>query len=290
MDRLLGALLAAAVLLSGCGDSKVAGGTGSDFPQPMARLLDTNLQPVSARVWRLWRVQGDSTEAVLQIADSNGFRVPVSGLWIVEAWSDSVNSGPLRGLSKSRFADTNSTCSRVLTYLPGQSGTRMVGVLPCLDIAAPSLATPSRSTKPLGVGVFGASDSIRTIVSVPGASKAFRFMVWSIRWDTVKHPLPSTVTGTDSVLVSYRGKRTSLLHGTVDVGLPTGDWYFEGWAADLGDSLGLYDWTYPPATRWVDSIALRSCFGSASGDCTLHRVGPTIWYKEADAHFVVRLP
>lgn len=289
MNRLLGLALVGTAFLAGCGDTKSAGGTGSDFPQPMAKLLDTNLQPIAARVWRLWRVQGDSVEATLQVSDSNGFRVPTTGLWVVEAWTDSVQSGPLGGLSKSRFTDTGNSCSRSLTYLPGQ-GKAQVGVLPCSEsfLTAPSLHTRPKN-KPLGVGMFGSADSIQTVVAVPGGSAAYRFMVWSIRWDTVKPPVLSGVTGTDSVLITYRGERISALRGSVDVGLPSGDWYMEGWTASLSDS-GLYDWTYPPATRWVDSTALRTCFATATGDCSQHRVGPTIWHKEADAHFVVRVP
>ena len=290
MNRIFGLALAGAAFLIGCGETKSAGGTGSDFPQPMARLLDTNLQPVSARVWRLWRVQGDSAEAAQQVMDSNGFRVPASGLWVVEAWTDSVQSGPLGGLSKSKFTDTGNSCSRSLTYLPGQ-GTQQVGVLPCSEsyLIAPSLHSRP-SNKPLGVGMFGSADSIQTVTTVPGGSAAYRFMLWSIRWDTVKHSVPSPVTGTDSVLITFRGERTSSLRGSVNIGLPAGDWYLEGWTASLGDPLGLYDWTYPPAIQWVDSSALKTCFESSTGDCSLHRIGPSIWHKEADAHFVVHVP
>jgi hypothetical protein len=138
--------------------------------------------------------------------------------------------------------------------------------------------------------MFGSADSIQTVTTVPGGSAAYRFMLWSIRWDTVKHSVPSPVTGTDSVLITFRGERTSSLRGSVNIGLPAGDWYLEGWTASLGDPLGLYDWTYPPAIQWVDSSALKTCFESSTGDCSLHRIGPSIWHKEADAHFVVHVP
>ena len=92
-NRFAWAALVGLAFLGGCGDDKVAGGTGSDFPQPMARLLDSTLQPVSAGVWRLWKVDGDSATASSQVVDANGFGLPGSGLWIVEAWKDSSASG-----------------------------------------------------------------------------------------------------------------------------------------------------------------------------------------------------
>jgi hypothetical protein len=292
MNRLFAVALASAAVLIGCGDTKSAGGTGSDFPQPLARLLDTNLQPISARVWRLWRVQGDSAEAVQQILDSNGFRVPSSGLWVVEAWSDSVKSGPLGGLSKSRFTDTNNSCSRALTYLSG-SGTALVGVLPCADLPAPSLSTPSRLTKPLGVGVFGSTDAIQRVSKVPGPPvAAFRFQIFQILWDSVKHPdTAQSVTGTDSVLLRYWGYRISSLPGAVDVSLASGDWMFKGWVAQL-DSTGMANWSKPPvSTSWANKAVLLACRDSVGSDgyCEARPTASSP-QGEADVFFVVHAP
>lgn len=282
-NRLAWAALVGAAFLGGCGDSKVAGGTGSDFPQPTARLLDTALQPISAGVWRLWKVVGDSAVATSQVADSAGFGLPASGLWIVEAWKDSLTSGSLAGLSKVSFTDTN--CSRSVTYISGQDSSK-VGILPCPDLAAPSLAT--RASKPMGVGVFGSAVGalapVQTFVLVPGDKPAYRFMVWSVRWDTVKTPAPSTV-GVDSVLLTLKEKQISALTGTVNTTLPAGDWYFEGWVAALDSDSGLYDWTYPVTPRWVDSSALRACFKTSTGNCPAHP-GAAVWRKEADVFFV----
>jgi hypothetical protein len=137
------------------------------------------------------------------------------------------------------------------------------------------------------VGVFEAADTIRMFTRVPNKVQAYRFMVWSIRWDTVKTPNIAQATGTDSVLISLRDKRISALPGIVDIALPSGDWMFEGWVAQPSDS-GLYDWNYPMNPRWVDSTVLRACFEDSAGFCT-SRPGPLIRNKEADVIFVERI-
>jgi hypothetical protein len=286
---LLGLLLA---ILAGCGDPKVAGGSGSDFPQPVARLLDTNYAPVQAPVWRLWKIEGDSARADHQVLDSSGFPVPGSGLWIVEAWPDTTSAGPLSGLSKSRFADTS--CVRLLTHIAGEAANQF-GVIPCKDLPPPSMKTRP-TLHPLGVGVFGAVDTAHRIVTVPGGSASYRFLLWSVRWDTVKLPIPSppaTVRGSDSILIVLADRKLSDLRGSFDMALPAGDWYVEGWTAGLDDTLGRYDWTYPPSYRWVDSLLLDTCFANLSPPSQVSNCPTSIstspWHKEADAHFVVRV-
>ncbi|HXP90201.1 MAG TPA: hypothetical protein VN931_04635 [Fibrobacteria bacterium] len=290
MNRPYVLALVAAAILAGCGDTKSAGGTGSDFPQPMARLLDTNLEPVSARVWRLWRVDAtDTARDSLQVVDTGGFRLPASGLWIVEAWTDSVAAGSRQGLAGVPFHDT-SACSHSLTYLQDR-GTEIVGVLPCLDLAPPSVQG-ARKNRPLGVGVFGALDSIQRVVGVPGpAVAAFRFQIFRIAWDSIKHPdTAQSVTGTDSVLLLYSGQRTSLLPGTADITAPAGDWMFQGWVAAL-DSTNLGQWSNPPPRLWANEAVLRSCTDSIGGalDCTARPTSsPPL--GEPDVFFVVHSP
>lgn len=291
-NRLTWALVVLSAFLQGCGDAKVAGGSGSDFPQPTARLLDSALHPVSAQVWRLWSVEGDSATVKYQVVDSNGFSLPGSGLWVVEAWADTGASGSQSGLRKTAFADT--ACEHLLTHLSGESPNRF-GVLPCRDLPPPSLKSRP-SSRPIGVGIFGYADTAHRVVSVPGGSAAFRFIIWGVRWDTIKQPVPSppaSVSGRDSVLIVRSGWELSKIRGLFDSRLPKGDWYVDGWNAGLDDTLSNYDWVYPPATRWLDSTILGGCFsklqdGTSIGDCYF-RADPSPWNKESDAHFVVRI-
>ena len=258
----------------------------------MARLLDSNYKPIHAAVWRLWKVEGDSARPDRQIADTEGFQIPSSGLWVVEAWPDSIASGSILGLTKTRFSDTS--CSRFLTHVEGLAPNQF-GVLPCRDLPSPS--QNSRPAKrPLGVGVFGALDTAHKVVQVPGGSASIRFMLWKVRWDTLKKPVPSPpapVPGRDSILLQLGPRQWSSIRGSFDLALPSGDWYVEGWTATIDDTLGRYDWTYPPATRWADSMILDTCFRaavSASGANCPASIAASPWHKEADAHFVVRVP
>ena len=154
----------------------------------------------------------------------------------------------------------------------------------------------SPSSRPLAVGIFGALDTAHSVVPVPGGSAAYRFMLWKVRWDTVKQPIPSppaAVRGRDSILVVLSEKRFSGQPGAFDQALPPGDWYVDGWNAAVADTMGLYDWTYPPATRWMDSTILGACFkaiptGTLIGNCH-DLAAPSPWNKESDAHFVVRV-
>ena len=292
MNRGFGLALVGAALLAGCGDANSAGGTGSDFPQPMARLLDTNLSPVSARFWRLWKVDGtDTARDSLEVPDTSeeGFRLPRSGLWIVEAWSDSIAAGSRQGLAGVPFRDT-SDCSHSLTYLQDR-GKAIVGIMPCLDLQAPSVQN-SRRNRPLGVGVFGATDTIQSVVPVPGpAVAAFRFQVFRIEWDSVKHPdTTQSVTGTDSVLLVFTGRRTSLLPGTADITAPSGDWMFQGWGATL-DSTNSGQWSSPPSRLWANEAVLRSCTDSLGG-AQYCKARPTSspTQGEPDVFFVVHSP
>jgi len=290
MNRLFGLALVGAACLAGCGNANSAGGTGSDFPQPMARLLDTSLQPVSARVWRLWRVDAtDTARDSLQVSDTEGFTLPRSGLWIVEAWSDSASAGSPQGLVGVPYRDT-SECSHSLTYLQDR-GKEIVGILPCLDLQAPSVQK-SRKNRPLGVGVFGAMDTIQSVVPVPGPGvAAFRYQVFRVAWDSIKHPDPSqSVTGTDSVLLLFAGKRTSLLRGTADISVPSGDWMFQGWVAAL-DSTNLSQWNSPPSRQWANESVLKNCTDSLGGAqyCSARPTSsPTL--GEPDVFFVVHAP
>lgn len=258
----------------------------------MARLLDSNYKPVHAGVWRLWKVEGDTAWPDRQVSDTGGFQIPSSGLWVVEAWPDSIASGSMTGLSKAKFVDTS--CSRFLTHLEGLAPNQF-GVLPCRDLPSPSQA--SRPAKrPLGVGVFGALDTSHKVVPVPGGSASTRFLIWKVRWDTIKKPMPSPpapVAGRDSVLLHLGSRQWSAIRGSFDLALPSGDWYVEGWNAAIDDTLSRYDWAYPPATRWVDSTILDTCFRSPSArlgaNCPAS-IAPSPWHKEADAHFTVHVP
>jgi hypothetical protein len=258
----------------------------------MARLLDTNLQPVSARFWRLWKVDGTDTardsQEVVDTVDA-GFRLPPSGLWIVEAWSDSAAAGSRQGLAGVPYHDT-SACSHSLTYLQ-DSGTEIVGILPCLDLAPPSVQG-TRKNRPLGVGVFGRMDTIQRVVSVPGPPvAAFRFQIYRIEWDSVKHPdTAQSVTGTDSVLLAFAGKRTSLLPGTADITVPSGDWMFQGWVAAV-DSTSQSAWQSPVARQWANESVLLTCRDSVGGNGYC-RARPTSSPSqgEPDVFFVVHAP
>ncbi|MBK9576323.1 MAG: hypothetical protein IPO40_04540 [Fibrobacteres bacterium] len=284
--------LACALLFSCSDDDRVAGGSGTHLPQPTARLLDTNLQPLHAEVWRLWRLDGDVAVPTQQIVNPNGFLVPDEGQWIVEAWRDTAHAGALDGLSNTQAIGMDS-CIKALTYLPGTESDR-VGVMACRDLASPTSHSRAGGS-PLGVGVFGTQSPIQQIVRVPksnGTSDSRRFLVWRIDLtDTTRDTTIGAVHQAAQVKVKFEFNRTSEQPGLVDVSLRKGDWLFVGWGGgrmSQGDSAL---WKNPPVWKWAKFTELKKCF-SATGACPDQPMtlsgGPDT--AEAADYFVVRVP
>ncbi|HNY30939.1 MAG TPA: hypothetical protein PKO15_08625 [Fibrobacteria bacterium] len=279
-------------LLLGCGDDRVAGGSGTHLPKPTARLLDTNLQPLQAEVWRLWRVDGDQAVPTWQIVDPSGFLVPDDGLWIVEAWRDTAHAGGLEGLSAAKAVGMDS-CTRALTVLPGTETSR-VGVVACRDLAAPS-RTSRAGDVPLGVGIFGARSAIQQIVRVPtyngNRSDAYRFMVWKIEWE---RSIPKAIVDGKEVPaqvpIVFVEHRISAERGLVDisVGKP-GYWLFVGWGGDKLDDF----WKSPADTLLADSLPLSNCLTASNLGACKDQPVQTGWPDAVDrpsVHFVVGYP
>ncbi|MEK7393146.1 MAG: hypothetical protein AAB214_11330 [Fibrobacterota bacterium] len=251
-----------AILLMGCADdtTRLAGGTGSDLPRPTARLLDTSLNLIDAKVWRLWQVYGDSAKASSQVVDSSGFVVPSSGQWIVEAWKDSSASGVFEPARRVQIGGKLDKCETNLTYIHGMAE-EFVGVLPCRDIAAPS----GSARPPMGWGVFGRSDTIHRIVKIepPAAVDAWRFLVWKVRTDSTRRSVPGIDGGptkNSTILVINPVARYSPYRGLVDITVSPGIWLFQGWNGNILDSLQRKKWRDTiPDTMWVDSTVLSSC-------------------------------
>jgi len=220
-----------AILFLGCADdsTRLAGGTGSDLPRPTARLLDTNLIPVPAKIWRLWKIVGDSAYPSLQIADPAGFQLPKSGLWLVEAWDDSSKSGTLDGLKNVKSPDSLGRCAQNLTYLANGTDSSSVGVQPCSRVEAPSLK--SRGDRPAGVGVFSADGDIRRVIRITGdhGLDAYRFVVWRVLSDSLLYR--GTPNNDTLVKTQRREFRVSSIRGTIDITLPKGNWILEGWVS-----------------------------------------------------------
>lgn len=291
--RTLLALLCA-LLFSCSDDDRVAGGSGTHLPQPTARLLDTNLQPLHAEVWRLWRVDGDVAVPTRQIVNPNGFLVPDDGLWIVEAWRDTAHAGLLDGLSNTQTTGMDS-CIKALTYLPGTESDR-VGVMACRDLASPTSRSRAGGS-PLGVGVFGSQTPIQQIVRVPKpngtASDSKRFLVWKIHLtDTTRDTTIGAVYQAAQIKVGFEFWRTSDQPGLVDISLPQGDWLFVGWGGGKmspGDSAL---WKEPPQSKWAKLAELKQCLATTGGACSSQPLtlsgGPDT--AEAKDHFVVRVP
>lgn len=290
-------VLACALLFSCSDDDRVAGGSGTHLPQPTARLLDTNMQPLHAEVWRLWRVDGDQAIPTWQIVNPNGFVVPDEGQWIVEAWRDTAHAGLLDGLSNTQVAGTDA-CMKALTYLPGTEADR-VGVLACRDLASPS--NHSRvDGHPLGVGIFGTQTPIQKIVRVPRwdtAASAFsdsrRFMIFQIFMnDTTKETIENGKTIPSYVRVEYSLQRSSEQPGLVDVSMKQGDWLFVGWGGVQMSKADSALWANPPARKWAKLALIKACIGSPAGACRDQPLtlsgGPDT--SEANDHFVVRVP
>lgn len=274
------AILVAALLASCADDSaRLAGGTGSDLPRPVARLLDTSLAPVDAKVWRLWKVVGDTAYPDTQIVNLSGFSVPPSGLWIVEAWSDTVHSGSLAGLKKAWTHDTISSCAQHLTRIPGLAETQ-VGVQPCLWLAPPSRA--SRDESPVGVGVFGSQQAIQRIIRIPGQNYgrgSFRFVVWRIT-DSIKDGQAAPPTSVDSNLMVFHKVQYSPIRGTVDVTVPEGRWLFEGWSFDpVNNDTIAWEKTIPQR-RFASDAELAMCVEDPEHACPGQ---PARHFSEADA-------
>lgn len=280
-------------LLFGCSDDdRVAGGSGTHLPKPTARLLDTNLQPLHAEVWRLWRVDGDQAIPTWQFTDPNGFEVPDSGLWIVEAWRDTTHSGFMDGLGSTATVGMDS-CIRALTYLAGTEPSR-VGVVSCQDLVAPTRHSRSNTT-PLGVGVFGARMAIQQIIRVPTTDKnrsdAFRFMVFRVDWS---HGVTRRVVDgkeiPSRVPVIFDHQRISAERGLVDIEMNgrRGDWLFVGWGAETLDSF----WLHPQDTIMADSIKLSACKIAGNYGACKDQPFLDTWPSKnpGNVHFVVGLP
>ncbi|QQS05365.1 MAG: hypothetical protein IPK50_00335 [Fibrobacterota bacterium] len=285
--------LVCALLFSCSDDDRVAGGSGTHLPQPTARLLDTNLQPLHAEVWRLWRLDGDVAVPTRQIVNPNGFLVPDEGLWIVEAWRDTAHAGLLDGLSSTQATGMDS-CIKALTYLPGTESDR-VGVLACRDLSSPTRQSRSGGS-PLGVGLFGTQAPIQQIVRVPTStginSDVYRFMVFKIDWDNFQ--AKTLVDGKEvpaRIPVRYDHERISAERGLVDISLrtPRTHWLFIGWGGTDLDSF----WHAPPGVLWADSLLLSKCLVAGNLGACKDQPFLGTWpdgVNSASVHFVVRVP
>lgn len=254
-----GAILLAS-LLWGCGDvsTRLAGGTGSDLPRPTARLLDTNLVPVEAKVWRLWRVVGDSAVPVEQIQDPSGFRVPSSGGWIVEAWLDSVSAGRFDVSHAVLIQGELDSCESNLTYIQGM-GDSVVGVLKCLDIMP---LTQGGAGSPVGWGYFGRRDTIHQIIRMPNtsAADAWKFAVWKVDTLAVRASWVDTAQHKAALLVRHPVVRYAPYRGLMDITTGEGVWLFQAWNGIIPPLGEIAAWEDSlKDSMWVDSAALGAC-------------------------------
>ncbi|MEN9309050.1 MAG: hypothetical protein RL173_2982 [Fibrobacterota bacterium] len=251
-----------AILLLGCADdtTRLAGGTGSDLPRPTARLLDTSLNLLDAKVWRLWQVYGDSAKASSQVVDSSGFVVPPSGQWIVEAWKDSAAAGAFEPARRIKIDGKLSECESNLTYLNGM-GESIVGVLSCREIEAPS----GKLRPPMGWGAFGRSDTIHEIIRMPAslAADAWKFAVWKVDTFTVRPPWVDSVQHKASFLVRHPVVRYAAYKGLMDITTGSGIWLFQAWngVVPIQDSLEKWEASLQDS-MWVDADVLRGCIKS----------------------------
>lgn len=261
------AILVAALLASCADDSaRLAGGTGSDLPRPVARLLDTSLAPVDAKVWRLWRVDGDSAKPVEQVQSTSGFLVPANGGWIVEAWKDSASATGFDSMRPIRIQGYLDSCESNLTYIQGM-GDSVVGVLSCLYISAPSQGGVS---KPLGWGYFGRKDTIHEIIQMPAtkAADAWKFAIWKVDTFTLRPPWVDTAQHNASFLVTHPVVRYAPYKGLIDITTGSGIWLFQAWNGRVpsADTLALWEESLPDS-MWVDAQELRECIQNP-GFCT----------------------
>jgi len=215
---------------------------------------------VDAKVWRLWQVYGDSAKASSQVVDTSGFVVPQSGQWIVEAWKDSSTAGAFEPARRVKIVGKLSECESNLTYLTGK-GVELVGVLPCLDISAPSGGVRT----PMGWGTFGRADTIHRIVKIepPAAVDAWRFLVWQVHPESTRRSVPGVggiPTKNATMLVVHPIARYSPYRGLVDITTSPGTWLFQGWNGNVLDSAQRKAWLDTiPDSMWVDSTGMSAC-------------------------------
>jgi hypothetical protein len=290
-------VLLAAVLLVGCADdsTRLAGGTGSDLPRPTARLFDTAFHPVEAKLYRLWKVQGDSLVPSYQVHATNGFLLPQDGAWVVEAWADSQMVGGVQGLPRTAMPTTS--CTKIIArVINGDSG---MGIPSCDDLIDTSNhrrpLSMSRSTtpRPDAAGMFVVTDTVRRYMIVPDGVQAFRFLLWEVLWMTPKRPDTGagvTTHEVDSVLVVFRGEQVSSRKGIVDVTFPKADWLIEGWTATLPDSEMVAWATKQPIAKFADSASLRACAEMPGVDCGRPTRADWIGGKAPDKVFFYRSP
>lgn len=255
-----------AALLSSCADdsARLAGGTGSDLPRPVARLLDSNLSPIPAKVWRIWEVDGESLKRPYQVLDTQGFEVPRSGSWIVEAWNDTAQLGALADLTPQ--ATPKVECYSRLSLL--RANDSVVGIVSCpelLDTTGSkrplSLKAP-RTPIPVAAGFFKGTLSIRTMYLAPGMDKAFRFHIWKIDTSIRKRTdSSSSDQKIDSVGLVYWGYNVSPVPKLLDTTLEEGDWFVEGWGSNFSSSQTEAEWKSleTGTKKFADPRPLEKC-------------------------------
>lgn len=292
-------VLLAAALFVGCADdsTRLAGGTGSDLPRPSARLFDTAFHPVEAKLYRLWKVQGDSLVPAYQVHSSNGFMLPEEGVWVVEGWADSQKVGDVQGLARSSVPSTS--CPQSITrVVNGDSG---LGIPTCEDLIdttnhrRPLSMARSTTPRPDAAGMFNVTDTARRYMIVPDGVQAFRYLFWNIQWGIPKRPDTGSGVTThevDSVLIVLRESlnQVSPRKGMVDVTVPSGDWLIEGWTATLPDSEMVAWATQQPIAKYADSASLRACAEAWGVDCGRPTRADWIGGKAPDKVFFYRSP
>jgi hypothetical protein len=268
----------AAILFLGCADdtTRLAGGTGSDLPRPLARLFDTSMQTVPAKAYRLWKVENDSLVPSYQAMDTGGFQLPESGTWVVEAWSDTDGLGSVAGLAAQRRIKV-ATCPTGVGRSIWDGG--RLGVIECRELLDSSnqkkmlslvrLATP----RPVAVGTFQITDTIHRFMRVPDGVAASQFLFWKIQTDSIKGPDLSLETNEkDSLKLRFFRYGVSAQRGVVDVTLPQGDWLIEAWNYSI-DSKNFRDWLALPHVKYGGLAELTACKESPQ-DCGRPSKGP----------------
>lgn len=257
-------------------------------------MFDSTYKPIAAKLYRLWKIEGDSIVPTYQVNTSEGFPLPTEGSWIVEAWNDSERVGAIEGLKK--LGTPSASCLKTMVrWVNGEDG---IGIPSCLDLIdttgqhRPLSMVRESTPRPSAAGMFIATDSIHRYLQVPDGVQAFRFLVWEVLWATPKKPDTSagvTTHEVDSVLLLRRGSIISPRPSMVDVTLLSGDWIIEGWTAALSDS-EMTEWASQPLAKWGDSAILRDCLDHNLNDCG--RPSQAAWAdgKAPDKIFPYRSP
>lgn len=251
-------LLGLASLLTSCGSdsSAQAGGTGSDFPihPAVAVIQKPNGAMVQAGAWRLWSVTNDSLHYAKELPTTdNGFQLPDTGSWVVEAWGSDSEAGKPGGW---RTLPLDVDFERCLNWLGRNlsSSSPSPAILgACRDLSSPTVQTRGGGD-PRAVAAFRLpSARSPSAVVADSAGKALPSRIWRL-WRATAD------TNNSLQIFKFAGFQASAENGSIELAGLQGTWVAEGWNNAPIDT----SFRNPPYEAQLEVGLVSDCLGTSS--------------------------